>query len=72
MSPDLYKVLHAKGMAGELFQFYTDGSCQYPSSPNSSFSSFATVVDLAANDQERIDLAKSFSKTTKLMFCHAH
>ena len=45
---------------GILIHFYTDGSCQYPSSIETRYASYSIIVDLCKNDAERRYHAKNF------------
>ena len=45
---------------GNLIHFYTDGSCQYPSSIETRYASYSIIVDLCKNDAERRYHAKKF------------
>ena len=59
----IYTQLHKFDMLGHTLQFYTDGSCQFPQSPNTRFSSFSMLIDLASDNEERTEAAKAFPST---------
>lgn len=58
----MFRALQGLDMQGISLRFYTDGSCQFPSSPTTRYASFAVVIDVACTDAERIDAAKQFAQ----------
>ena len=52
--------LHEIEQRGILPHFYTDGSCQFPTSPTTRFAAFSVVLDLCNNDMERCEHAERF------------
>ena len=43
--------------------FYTDGSCRFPTFPETCYSAFAVIADLSYSDEQRRDLATTFQLT---------
>ena len=68
LEPDIphtmFCTLQHMDVNGSSLQFYTDGSCQFPGSPNTRYATFAVVIDIASHDSERIAAAKQFAQSS--------
>lgn len=63
--PDtMFRTLQHMDLNGSSLQFYTDGSCQFPGSPNTRYATFAVVIDIASHDSERVAAAKQFANSS--------
>ena len=51
--------LHTLHDMGLRPRFFTDGSCQFPTSPTTRYAAWAVVLDLCHNDAERVHIADS-------------
>eukprot|EP00438_Fugacium_kawagutii_P034410 Skav207745 [mRNA] locus=scaffold362:495056:499741:- [translate_table: standard] len=49
-----------RAAANHALHWYTDGSCQHPSSPMTRHSAYAVVLDMALSDHERESHARAF------------
>lgn len=62
LSEDLKQQLAPAIQGQQQLTFYTDGSCAYPNEPLWRYATFAVILDLAADDEERREWASRYRK----------
>ena len=69
LAQEFKDLVNNRQISGQILHWFTDGSCAYPSLANGRFSSFAVVIDICHNDEQRIAFAESYQHLNEIPPC---